>query len=149
MLKTWLKIYYAVQPAAHFPYPRVYRLDSLRVLVTLVDAPVFDGPAWEMYSVPVRRLLPPIHSFLRRKLLAMSASFYGKESRVGNCDHEITGDDYTRNEFFEMVGLKIGAPAVYDAVEKRREDEDGFVERMNLLLLWAGVGRRTREELLA
>ena len=55
----------------------------------------------------------------------------------------------TRNEFFEMVGLKIGAPAVYDAVEKRREDEDGFVERMNLLLLWAGVGRRTREELLA
>lgn len=150
MLKSWLGIYYLAVPASAVPIPLAIQLNYLRVLVTLVDTMVFDDECWQPYPAYILLdLLPPIHTYLRRKLLQDSASCYSRDSMIYKSDNRVVADDFIREELSWKAKIKRGFSEKYNTAKVREEGEDKFVTSMNELLEWAGIEARSKEELLS
>lgn len=71
------------------------------------------------YSVKVRNLLLPIHTYLQGKLLQKSVRYCGKDGTIALIDASLVSD-YLREQYFDLMGVKRGFTASYDVENMRK-----------------------------
>lgn len=150
MFKTWLKMYYVVEPAMVPQECTANRIRSLTTLTTILNLNDESYKKLKPYPEEILHLVPWLYYQLRVKLLDETRRCRSKDSfcvkfeeqnfalEFGQLEREAEAQDS------EVINRRIYVPFL-----KSSEAKKWFVLEMNQLLAWAGIGQRTESQILS
>ncbi|KAK0125697.1 SET and MYND domain-containing protein 3 [Cadophora gregata] len=148
MLKTWLKLYYFVEPAIRPLECLANRNRSLAVLTYLLDLNAPGYANLEPYPDEVVKLAPWLHYQLRARLLHDIRHCHSKESYRVKVEEGLYELDFGQLER-DAEAMAVKGERAYVPYLKSKESISAFVKDMNELLAWAELPARTESQLLS
>ncbi|KAH7419545.1 hypothetical protein BKA64DRAFT_699570 [Cadophora sp. MPI-SDFR-AT-0126] len=148
MLKTWLKLYFFVEPAMRPPECLANRNRSLAILAYLLD---LNDPSYanlEPYPEEIEKLAPWLHYQLRARLLHDVRQCRSKDSYCVKFEEDAYEQDFGQLER-DAEAMVLKSDRDYVSYLKSEESKWAFVKDMNELLAWAGLPARSESQLLS
>ncbi|XMA15612.1 hypothetical protein WAI453_008403 [Rhynchosporium graminicola] len=147
MLKTWLKLYFFIEPAMRPQESLGNRNRSLTVLAYLLD---LNDPTYshlEPYPKEVLKLAPWLHYQLRAKLLYSIRQCNGPDSYCVKYEEETYEKDFGQLER-DAEAMVVREVRDYVPFYKSAESKWAFLKDMNELLAWAELPARAESQLV-